>query len=472
MNKVSADVTLIKMLEYQRHFMTLIDHMDAEEAGAGIPASLYFDVVRRLTQQETETEKKRLLAIFHPDNLLANRLLIEYDRDLNVVVFQPFVIEMLRHLDRKRLKSLSSEQLEAIRLDLNNSYDRMCETDLVLGSDTFEEVLEVLFERLSNTVRRISDNVSSLQGQAERLAQVIDNADLSDLDESRNVRQALEEVQRIYSRHVIPTLQFLNEREIIKNGRPALEAVGLIADLCSDAGLHTVSQRVRYAQASIRSYEKDIGVVRKSLERYVRLNAQQRLRYDAIETVFNHLQEQVQDLQDGSYRNNTLQPETSLIPAGKLFDGLKKQVFAARLDWADIDHKAYFEEHLRVALPKLAQQHANVVETSKTDDHKQIQKIEEERRFRGLMKAINSMPAAESAEDVHQHLHQYLSVQFPSYRLLDLLSAVGIVRDRFSSDKGKSRIKVRHGLERIRYGGKVLEYFPFKIESREDHHAE
>ncbi len=58
MNKVSADVTLIKMLEYQRHFMTLIDHMDAEEAGAGIPASLYFDVVRRLTQQETETEKK------------------------------------------------------------------------------------------------------------------------------------------------------------------------------------------------------------------------------------------------------------------------------------------------------------------------------------------------------------------------------------------------------------------------------
>lgn len=457
---VSTDRTLIAMIEHKQVFLDLIDYLDEQEEGEEIPISVYYNRVRRLISSiGGERDQKRLRQVFDIENLQQAGLLIDHDRHRAVISFASFVIDMFRHFDNGRLRELSSEHLEALRTDQNLSLERLKECRILPGDEQFDDLLVVIFERLRNAQARIKQNVGSLQGQAERLSKIVEEHNLNDLEQTRKTQKALEEINRIYQKHVLPTLQFLNERENLKLGLPALTAVEEIASELESAGLPAISQRVLFAKNSIRSYAKDVEAIRKTLERYVRQSNRQRHQYDCIEAAFNQLRDEFQLLHDGKLNNKYLDSEAEVFRAGRMFSGLKKQRFDAKLDWYEIDHAQCFEEHLRVELPKLKdKQRIALAKFSDEDtrDQKERALMLKKRKIQSLMGGCD-IPA--SHDDIHQYVHEYLQEKLEKYSLGDLLEGLSWLRSRISAP-----LRPEFGLNTITYNGLCLEYFPLVLE--------
>lgn len=457
---VSTDRTLIAMIEHKQVFLDLIDYLDEQEEGEEIPVSVYYERVRSLINSiEEERDQKRLRQVFEIENLQQAGLLVDHDRHRSVISFASFVTDMFRHFDNGRLRELSSEQLEALRTDQNLSLERLKDCQILPGNEKFDDLLVVIFERLRASQARIKQNVSSLQGQAERLSKIVESHNLSDLEQTRKTQKALEEINRIYQKHVLPTLQFLNERENLKQGLPALTAVDEIASVLETAGLPTISQRVLYAKNSIRSYAKDVEAIRKTLERYVRQSNRQRHQYDCIEAAFNNLRDEFQQLHDGKLNNKYLNSDAEVFRAGRMFSGLKKQRFEAKLDWHEIDHAQCFDEHLRVELPKLKEKQQKVLATFSVDDVRDKHERDLMIKKRKIQYLMSDCDIPTSHIDIHQYVHEYLQEKLEEYSLGDLLEGISWLRSKINVP-----IRPEFGLNTIRYNGLCLEYFLLVIE--------
>jgi len=459
---VSTDRTLIAMIEHKQVFLDLIDYLDEQEAGEEIPVSVYYKRVRRLMSTIEEVrDQKRLRHVFDIDNLHQAGLVIERDRHRSVITFASFVIDMFRHFDNGRLRELSSEQLEALRKEQNASLERLKECHILPGDEQFEDLLVVIFERLRNAQTRIKQNISSLQGQAERLSKIVEEHNLNDFEQTRKTQKALEEINRIYQKHVLPTLQFLNERESLKLGLPALTAVEYIAVELEKAGLPAISQRVLFAKNGIRSYAKDVEVIRKTLERYVRQSARQRHQYDCIEVAFNQLRDEFQLLQDGKLNNKYLDSKADVFRDGRMFAGLKKQRFDAKLDWNEIDHAVCFEEHLRVELPKLKKTQQNISVNVSDGDIRDQQERAVMLKKRKIQALMNECEIPAKHNDIHRYVHEYLKDKLEQYSLGDLLEGLSWLRSRVSIP-----LRPEFGLNSIKHEGLCLEYFPLVLEGQ------
>lgn len=457
---VATDKTLVAMIEQKDVFFKLIDYLDAQALGEEIPLSLYYGSVRTLLhRQSDDREKRRLQEIFEPENLLRAGLLIELDKHRGILVLQNFVLDMFRHFDRSRLRELSSEQLEVLRQSLNHSLERMQTCVMLQGDVVFEEVLGAFYENVRNTLGRIKQNVSSLQGQAEHLSKIIEAHDLSNLEQTQQVNKALEEISRIYQRHVLPTLQFLNERENLKSGLPALTAIGEIAALLEKASLPVLSQRVLFAKNSIRSYAKDVELIRKTLERYVRQSARQRQQYDCIEAVFNELRAETQNLQDGKLNTKYLANDSDVFVLAHVFNGLKGHKFDAKLEWGNEHQALLFAEHLRITLPKLRdKQSQELVRLAGLDNDAYLKEQQITRRKQKIQQLIEQCELPVTHDDVHAFLHELLQTRLQGYVLSDLLDGLGWFRSRLSIPL-LPVFELRH----ISYAGMCLDYYPLSL---------
>lgn len=458
---VATDKTLIAMIEHKEVFLQLIDHIDQQDGPREVPISLYHHLVRVMLEQQTEVEQKRLQAVFDLDNLRRADLVVEIDPNRAIFVLAPFVIDMFRHFDRRRLRELSSAQLEDLRCRLNASLEALQRTPLQPGERPFDEQLELLREHIRYTQAKMRDNVNSLQGQAERLAEQVEVMEPSDLAQSRQAGEALDQIDRIYRHHVLPTLEFLNEQEALKEGRPALTALRETADLLETAGLPQIGQQMRYAAGSIRSHAKAVEKIRRSLERYVRQNARQRLQYDAIETAFNELLQAARSLQDGSFRNNQLRADDPVFRYGQLFSGLRGVRYGACLEWHGQDQRLHFEEFLRVRMEQLRQRNSESRVVT-LEPGQEEQALERQRQYRKeqIRQRVSRWSPPPGCHDLHQALHEHLQQALPDYRLVDLLEAMKW----FKSVQGP-RVIPRFRQRVIKHEGFELVYYLRALES-------
>lgn len=420
---VSTDKTLIAMIEHKTIFLALIDHIDQQGGPGEVPTKLYHQLVRAMLEQQTAVEQKRLRAILDLDNLRRADLVIEVDRNRAVFVLAPFVVDMFRHFDRRRLRELSSAQLEDLRRRFQGSLEALTRCALHEGDRQFDEQLELLREHVRYTQAKMRDNVSSLQGQAERLSEMVEQLELGDLEQSRQASRALEQIDQIYRHHVLPSLQFLNERESLKNGQPALTSLRDIATLLHKAGLPHLSQQLRYASASIRAHAKDVEIIRRSLERYVRQNARQRLQYNAIETAFNEMLQAARSLQDGSLRNNQLRADDPVFRIGQIFSGMRAVRYNARLEWHGHDQRLHFEEFLRVRVDQLRQQ-SSVTRVVELDAESEDFERQQQYRKEMIRQRVSEWSPPGDCDDLHKALHLHMREALPDYQLSDLLEAI------------------------------------------------
>lgn len=431
---VAADKTIILMIEHKHVFFDLIDYLDETGGSDEIPIVLYNARARKILDEISsgannngkdgnDTTRTKLAAALEINNLERANLVIQVDPRRGVMVFAPFLLEMFRHFDNTRLRQLTSADLESLRISFNNSLTDMKPLVLQPGQDSFDDQLVLLRDRIRFAQSKMKENVRSLQGQADRLAQVVEDMSHENLEEVQQAQAAMDAINRIYIRHVLPTVQFLNEQEHIKSGLPALKALSLIAEDLSQAGQHDIAQQILYAVSSIRSYRHDVDVIRKSLERYVRQNEQQRRQYDSIESAFNALLLACRNLHDGKLKNNVLALTHEVFNRTPTFHGLKRQINPTRIEWHQVDHWRCLDEYLRVTLPALRTSVSSTVALDgKADAEAQAVRKSDARKAL-ISLEVEHWNAPEHNDDAHNSLHQHLMAILPNYELDDLVEA-------------------------------------------------
>ena len=426
---IKSPFVLKQIIEHRQLFTQLVAYIEENDGDVEIPSQLYRSIVRQAIQAEAaqgnSRECERIRYTLAEDNLLRERLIIRKDPGRGTLVLAPFVVDMLRHFDVGRMRGLSQAELEDLRDGLNQSLTAFQEQSIDLENDNVKDELRLLRRRIQDTLGKMQESVAALEAQGDHLADLVEQQDVGSLEGAAETRRALEHINRIYQRYILPALEFLDPKTRFKQGIPAITAVRRIANLAAENDHPGLNEELQFAANAIQSYVKDIDALRLALERYVRQDRQQRRQYDAIERAFNAIRLATEERHDDSFRNLYIPVRHPSIQSPGTFAGIKRMRFN-RLEWHDIDHRADIEEFTDRRIEELRAQldQAGSVTVDPARAGLSEAELREQLRQHEIQALLETWVIPDHCQDLHASLHDYLCSHLEGYTLNDLLEAL------------------------------------------------
>jgi hypothetical protein len=273
------------------------------------------------------------------------------------------------------------------------------------------------------------------------------------LNESRQHREILVQVKKIYDREIIPTLEFLNAREYSRAKAP-LTVIDNISRLYDIRGYEDDSYYIDQYKLSILSHYKAVEKVKQALQRYLHQERRHRLTYNAIEQAYLNLQTLAQSTFTESLKEKYI--FKSLDSEDLYFHGLKTHAAGqeARIEWHDRNHLIYFNEYLINQNARKRSDSSAEIKTfnnrQQNDRHNAIK-----RRIEQLVKRSDIKPPV---DDLYVVIHNLLAEQLQQdYQLNYLLYGVSCFRQRYG-EQFKVQVSFNRPQQSIRYQNQVLEY--------------
>jgi len=402
--------------------------MDSAEQTTGIGSeefsvSYYDHVLAQALKGMSPTDSQRAAAALNIGNLNHAGLLDYEDEHRDRFLLKPFVIEMLRHLDKSRLKELSDSDLENLRVQLHHARAALKDPKLYWSKDNpeFIETRSMVFTTVRNVVSRIKQNVEALRGQSMKLAELAETT--ASQNRATQLASTLDQIFQINSRHIEPTLLFLNPSIDWKGKQSPMRILKDIVEEFGSRKWRNEYGTTNRAFLNILGYADQVGVVRRGLDTYLQLYGRQRHVYNNIEARYNDLLDRVRAMHDGKAKFRLKGSDEHFAPAAALF-GLKdyRVGVAARINWPDDNITPYLEEYRRVRLDSAQARTATLVDAADiactdTDRDPGSQRME---LIAAAAKAIELQPRA----DIYSQIHATLSRSLDDYRLTELLEAM------------------------------------------------
>ena len=451
---VALDRTLILLIEHKDMMFQLIDYMDQNQR-KDLPTEVFFNSIRsKLESMGSKKESDRLNDAFDLANLIKIGIVSEFNKSRGTIAFQPTVLEIFRLFDKERVRGLRSAELEDIRKQLENAYEQLEALSFAEDDLAFLEQHDHLFDLLRRVNSKIQNNTDYLQYEADRLSKRLDHDQaLLSLHESRQHREMLVQVKRIYDREIIPTLEFLNTREYSKAKAP-LTIIDDISRLYDRRGYEDDSYYIDQYKLSILSHYKAVEKVKQALQRYLHQERRHRLTYDAIEKAYLNLQTLAQNTFTESLKGRYI--FKSWDSESLYFNGLKTHAAGqeARIEWHERKHLIYFNEYL---VSQNARKRSDNSAEIKTFDNKQ-QNDRHNMIKRRIEQVVESFELKPPVDDLYVILHQLLEENLQEdYQLNYLLYGVSCFKQRYGK-KFSIQLSFKRPQQSIRYQNQVLEY--------------
>lgn len=426
---IKSPFIIKQIIEHRERFNQLVVYIEEHDGDVEIPSRLYRAIVRQAIQAESaqgnDRECERIRYTLAEDNLLRERLIIRKDPARGTLVLAPFLVDMLRHFDVGRMRGLSQAELEDLRNDLNQSLSAFQELSIDLENEDFTDELRLLRRRIQDTLGKMQESVAALEAQGDNLAEQVEQQNIGSLEGATETRKALEHINRIYQRYILPALEFLDPKTRFKKGVPATTAIRRIAALAQESDYPGLNEEMQLSANAIQSYVKDIDALRLSLERYVRQDRQQRQQYDAIERAFNVIRIATEERHDDNFRNMYIPVRHPAIQSPGTFLGIRRMRFN-RLEWGDIDHWADIEEFTDRRIKELRDQldQAGSVAVDPQRNRVTETELREELRHGKIQTLLKEWIIPADCNDLHASLHHHLGQHLEDYTLHDLLDAL------------------------------------------------
>lgn len=460
---ISTDVTLGLILEHKQLFFDLIDHAEAQDGpGADeLSISYYRHRLSSAIKQSTPAVARKLAEALDIANLHRCGLLAYHEERDDRLLFKAFVLDMIRHLDRTRLKELSDTQLNSLREQLTHSRELITRPSLSWDKHD-PEYLDTVTEVIStvrNAGSQIRQNIEALQGQSIHLASIVDNAQADGVTRTKQVEVALNKIFEITERNINPTLLFLDPLVDWKGaGKDApMKIIEDIKVRFSRRSLFKEYGQLNRAHLAMLHSADRINAVRRSLDSYLRMHDDQRKLYEQIERRYGMLREKVMSLHDGKTRYRLKSTDHHFDALCQL-EGLKtrKSEFPAKINWPRDEGRSMLDEFIRVRLETYRYRASMLKQEASTagggvDPEDQANR----ERFSLVAEAAGRVKLL-PGKDVYQQIHDVLSVELDDYRLSDILDAIPFAL-------GQSGLQVLARRRSLTSGSQQFEYFERQI---------
>lgn len=465
---IDAANTISLFLKHKAIVFELIDHMDERADNYGIDLTRYHSTFRRYisklkSNKEESTEAERLQIAFDINNLQQNGLIVSVDKNVaNQITFQPFFIDMFRHFDNKRLKSLSNAEYEGIRTNFVRLCDELRQTEIHSLNENFNELYSNINTALSDTLALIKRNTDALKGSATRLAEYIDNIDSDGSAHNHGSLEKLEELAKLYERKVIPSLEFLNPEQRLAKQATFGKVLAEIEDMLL-ARYPERSASIQYRHAEISGYYKDIKVVENTLLAYYKRHKRSREVFNAMETLFNALSKETQECHDDRLNSNYIQlslevGKQSIMLQNNSLIGLKShgQLSSSKIGWKTNYAVSDLKESVRVYKESQGQdEELKVIKNIKNIDEL-IKKRDKNKRKASLIQAVNCLDTDIYIDDVFAFLHRTLKDSVDNYQLIDALHGYRHFSNKLEV---KKRLQQTNEFKIVSYQGKTHHYW-------------
>ncbi|GLX86995.1 hypothetical protein tloyanaT_32480 [Thalassotalea loyana] len=472
--KIDAGKCIELFIKYKDVVFTLIDEMDFSEANYGVNLDLYNYECRKLIKlvgKVDPADAKRLAIAFEIDNLRHNGLIVGVDKkpNANKITFQTFFIDLFRHLDNKRVKSLSNSDYETIRVEFLSLLETFKRISITNESNEFTEAYETLTQKLTDTLVLIKRNTDSLRGSAARLSEYIDKLDNDKAEPHSNPAiQKLEELTKLYERKVIPSIEFLNPNQPMEGGNTFVRLIRQIEDLLNEQQ-PKLAAYIQYRHIAITSYHKDIKEIQRALLSYYKRHKRSRDIFNAIEITFNKLKSESYQLHDGKMINNKipLSNVDSVIIKNNKLHGIKSfsNSFNAKICWDEENSISDLKELIRVFKENRALETVNKSITPSIKNEDLAEKRDKKRRQIRIVQLVNSLEMDVSYYDIFESIHHLLSNSIDDYQLIDGIHG-------YRSFMAKPDIKRRLNQTRdgvaVKYGNYEYRYWRRSLEQRQE----
>ena len=462
----NIDVTLIAIVENKDLFFKMIDYADESgEGDEGLSIPLYNKELSKIVHSfDKENDRKALNNKLSLANMKRCRL-SDLDDRAGRFYLQPWLISMIRQIDQVRIKYLSSAELDGLRRDLIGLHSRAITTEFAWmpGDDDYDEFRDHVYTTIRRVYASIRDNVSALQGRAIYLSNVLKSQDLNNMDYYDQQSETLKMVRKIYDRNVIPTLQFLDERYLVRSRSSDLEpskkemtsisAMQAIIDAFGDHDLIDQAMRLQMLKTKLLRNAEIISDVRISLEQYTLLERDMRQFYDKVEARRHLLRNAIEEKRNGRKKGSIIARRPDLFSASLCVSGLKRRNSKnSPIDMAIHNGRVFLEEHIRISSTR-----TNYFDSTDFLPVKEINRTSKEHHIamHQLKKHLNKMGPIDPNTDIVQSLHEYLSANWRSYKLGYIWEAIPLISDS-KNDKivGSTMQKI------ITYGRYQLTYYP------------
>jgi hypothetical protein len=471
---IAPDLTLRLILEHKHPFLGFIEEMDRNPTDSRLPVAFYNRRIAETLHGLAGTDRQRARDALALPNLYRNGFLLDWSKKDGTLTFKPWLVEMLRHLDSLRLRELSDKDLDHLRSQLADVVDQIENKSIprLRGDRDFTELLCLMYDTLNTVNDRLQQSVRSLDAKSRHLSEILESDEVMTLDRSRQMREALEQVHRLYERHIKPMLQFIDEKQDYKDRKNPMALIESMVEHMDLMGFPGDAGRITNTQISILAHAKGVKAIARLLTRYIRQDQEERYRYNRVEEHFNIVLAACRStLHDGNLRTKFVPSDHPAFDAGRPFLGMKAHQQAARtpFSWGDRDRydkyltekvRSYRESTLkRLADADLAGQAADI--RFGEVERQQQARADRDARIQQILAAMTGFDAMQPLKDTHQALHDHLQAHLNAYSLSDLVEAHTILQSR-----ERARLRYHAGLKELTHAGYRLRYLPCAMEAR------
>ncbi len=419
--------SLAVLLEHRKILSECIRYMDANGQNYISEHMLFAQVKHYLAPFKSE-QQKRIQVAFATDNLLQSHIIMDVDsgQGENRLYFQNSVIEVVRLCDVSLFKKLSDVQLKSHLQFLNQALDTMYCGDLPFdeNDDDFIEFIDNLLMNIGRLLSDIKRNVVKMQAlgkdlEAMTATSVKQDVQMQDFINAK--QQWLEQIVKLYARHIMPVLQFLNPDTSYEQLYGLHAVLSKMVTLCHSHQQHTLANNIQSYALSLLNYYQPIEATATAVNRFIHKERDSIKRFNAIEYFYQrYTLAALAETQKDNLNKRLIGKDAIVLT--HFSPNIKAQ--QRPQGYAFNDSPAYFRNLFNELEARtkdvFALQELSSVFAEASKNHAALAR---QMRYQALINWLSQIEMQET-DDVIKMLHARLLDSFDDYVVYDLISAV------------------------------------------------
>lgn len=419
--------TLSVILEHRKIMSECIKEMDANGVNY-ITEQAVFQRVKAYTELVKPEIKRRLRIAFSTSNLMQANIVMDVDNSQSEhrLYFQSSVLDVVRLCDVSLYKKLTDVQLKTHLTFLNEACNQMSSGGLnfIDDDDDFVEYIDNLFMNIGRLLSDIRQNVVKMQSLGKELEKLTAQSVQADIDTHEYIeakQRWLNEIVKLYERHILPVLLFLNP-DTSYEGMDGLHTIlSKISTLLENNMQTQLANSCQAYALSLLNFYQPIESTANAVNRFIHKQRDSIKRFNAIEHFYqNRIMVGLQKTQSHNLNKKLLSNEAIVLP--DFSPSIK--AFSRPIGYAFNDSPAYFKNLFNELEARIKDIDVlgdlSAVMAQGSHDAASERRIQ---RFYALQSVLSTI-TLRNTNDLTKILHQRLKDDFPDYHLFDLISGV------------------------------------------------
>jgi hypothetical protein len=449
------------MLERPNIMFNVIKEMDRHNERFISEAVVALTVLEDIKNLDKK-EQQRFKLAFATENLANSHIVADQDQfeNVNRLMFQESVLSIFRLCETSLYQELTDSKLKSELASFWHIQSKLQATNCSFNAldPDYTELVEELLQKLGSLLDLLKRNLVRMQNINSDLEQLSIDVSKEGIDFVEYRQKLLDDVTRLYERHILPTQRFVNPDVRLVDGDNLLATINSIKVLFDSHSKHELSDQIFRYSLSFSNIINPLKDVSNQINGFIRKTQKSLTQFNAMEWHFERFKQKYEETLDG--RVNRTKIDSSFAKETPFMNNVKR---IPRPKGLKIENnESYFHNIFTDLTYRIEDQLMVTDDVIGADGEALISFTSKDRleRARKIYQLIENLSLRES-KDLIATLHYRLKDLLPKYHFVDLINAV--VHFRKTILDGKQLIKtnkksyIQHNNEYYAYRVVILQ---------------